>query len=74
MFTGDGESLMLVVSDPMVLNQQIDSFISARQARLKGATKYVDPIERAAQEQAARASKAKKKQPAAPQVNIGRRR
>jgi hypothetical protein len=74
MFTGDGESLMLVVRDPMVLNQQIDGFISARQARLKGGTKYVDPITRAAQDQAAHAARAKKKQPAAPQVNIGRKR
>jgi hypothetical protein len=74
MFTVDGESLMLVVSDPMVLNQQIDSFIAARQARLKGGTKYVDPITRAAQDQASHAARAKKKQPAAPQVNIGRKR
>jgi hypothetical protein len=74
MFTGDGESMMFVVSDPMVLNQQIDGFIAARQARLKGGTKYVDPIQRAAQDQAAHAARAKKKQPAAPQVNIGRKR
>jgi hypothetical protein len=76
MFTGDsdGRILMLVVTDPMVLNQQIDGYISDRQARLKGATKYVDPITRAAQDQAAQAARAKKKQPAAPQVNIGRKR
>jgi hypothetical protein len=74
MFTGDGESVMFVVRDPMVLNQQIDGYISARQARIKGSTKYVDPIERAAQDQAAHAARAKKKQPAAPQVNIGRKR
>jgi hypothetical protein len=70
----DGTSLMLVVSDPMVLNQQIDGYIAARQARMKGGAKYIDPITRAAQDQAAQGARAKKKQPATPQVNIGRKR
>lgn len=81
MFTGTGDSLMFVVEDPMVLNQQIDGFISARQARLKKNTKYLDPIQRAAQEQAARKAQAtkaeqakQKKQRGMPQINLGRKR
>jgi hypothetical protein len=77
MFTATGDSLMLVVKDPMVLNQQIDSQIAARQARLKKESKYLDPIERAAQQQAeraARATKAQKARAAAPQTNLGRKK
>jgi hypothetical protein len=43
------EGLILAVDDPMVLNQEIDGAITARQTRRKGGGRYVDPIERAAQ-------------------------
>ncbi len=50
MFTQDGLSLLLVVEDAMVLNQQIDGAIAARQARLsKSKRGYQDPVERAAE-------------------------
>lgn len=81
MFTGEGGSLMFVVQDPMVLNQQIDGYIAARQARVKKDSKYLDPIERASQMQAKRASmaarqeqKKKQKQRTDPQINLGRKR
>jgi hypothetical protein len=63
MFTADGGSLMFVVKDAMVLNQQIDSYLAARQARLKGDDRYLDPIARAtrAQQQRARQSKPTRK-------------
>jgi len=59
MFTADGGSLMFVVADSMVLNQQIDSKISDRQARVNKTDQYLDPIARAAKEQAS--SKGKRK-------------
>jgi hypothetical protein len=79
MFVSKGDSLMFIVDDPMVLNQQIDGYIAARQSRIKKNTKYLDPIERAAQEQAARAAKATKaekakQKTAQPQINLGKKR
>jgi hypothetical protein len=48
MFTHDGSSLMFVVKDTMILNQQLDGRISAFQSSAnKG--RYLDPIERAIQ-------------------------
>lgn len=47
MFTPDQEGLLLIVKDPMVLNQQIDGAMAARQARLNPSRGYKDPIERA---------------------------
>jgi hypothetical protein len=48
----EGVGLVFVIEEPMVLNQQIDSYITARQARKQSATRgYVDPIERAARAQ-----------------------
>jgi hypothetical protein len=48
MFTADGGSLLLLVRDAMVLNQQIDSARAAYHARLsKQSRGYKDPIERA---------------------------
>jgi hypothetical protein len=52
MFTADGGSLMFVVPDSMVLNQQIDGKISDRQARISKKDRYLDPIARAAEKQA----------------------
>ncbi len=49
MFTRDGESLLFIVDDAMVLNQQIDGAMAARQARRSKRTGYKDPIERAAE-------------------------
>lgn len=46
MFTADGSSLLFIVDDPMLLNQQIDGAMATRQARRKR-TGYKDPIERA---------------------------
>jgi hypothetical protein len=48
MFTHDGNSLMFVVKDAMVLNQQIDGRIAALQASAKKG-KYIDPLARAIQ-------------------------
>lgn len=48
MFTPDGNSLMFVVPDAMVLNQQIDGHVAARMARMKSSDRYLDPVERAA--------------------------
>jgi hypothetical protein len=73
MFTADRRSLMFVVADPMVLNQQIDGYIANRQARIKQKTQYIDPIERAAKEAAERAQRAKKTPPPV-QANVGRKR
>lgn len=51
MFTRDGRnSLLFIVEDAMVLNQQIDGALSARQARYKKRGQYEDPIERAARQ------------------------
>ncbi len=47
MFSGDGGSLLFIVQDAMVLNQQIDGALATRQARHKKRTAYQDPIERA---------------------------
>lgn len=47
MFTPDQEGLLLIVKDPMVLNQQIDGAMAARQARLNKSKSYKDPVERA---------------------------
>ncbi len=58
MFTAEGASLLFVVQDAMVLNQQIDSHLAARQARLKGGDRYLDPIERAAQARQTRSRRA----------------
>jgi hypothetical protein len=50
MFTQDGVSLLFIVEDAMVLNQQIDSATAARQARLSKTQRgYQDPVERAAE-------------------------
>lgn len=46
MFTRDGNSLLLIVKEAMVLNQQIDGRIAALQTSAKQ-SQYVDPIERA---------------------------
>lgn len=73
MFTANRRSLMFVVDDPMVLNQQIDGYIANRQARIQQKTKYIDPIERAAKEAAERAVRAKKTPPPV-QANVGRKR
>lgn len=48
MFTRDGNSLMFIVKDAMVLNQQIDGRIAALQVSAKR-SRYVDPLERAVQ-------------------------
>jgi hypothetical protein len=51
MFTRDGRnSLLFIVENAMVLNQQIDGALSARQARYKKRGQYEDPIERAVQQ------------------------
>jgi hypothetical protein len=48
----EGVGLVFIIEEPMVLNQQIDSYITARQARKQSATRgYVDPIERAVRAQ-----------------------
>jgi hypothetical protein len=60
MFTNNGSSLLFVVKDAMVLNQQIDAYISARMARQKGQGRYLDPVERAAQMQMQRARQSAK--------------
>lgn len=46
MFTRDGNSLMFIVRDAMVLNQQIDGRLAALQVSAKQ-SQYVDPLERA---------------------------
>ncbi len=52
MFTPDKTSLLFIIEDAMLLNQQIDSAIAARHARRSGqARAYKDPIERAAEAQ-----------------------
>jgi hypothetical protein len=53
MFLGEkGKGLLFVVEEPMILNQQIDALITARQERVRKHKRgYVDPIERAAQAQ-----------------------
>ncbi len=56
MFTADSNSLMFVVKDAIVLNQQIDGYLAARQSRQKGENRYLDPIERAARMQRQRAA------------------
>lgn len=60
MFTNNGNSLLFVVNDAMVLNQQIDAYISARLARQKGQGRYLDPVERAAMMQQQRARQSAK--------------
>ncbi len=60
MFTDNGNSLLFVVEDAMVLNQQIDNFMTARIARQKGEGRYLDPVERAAQMQQQRYKQATK--------------
>ena len=47
MFTREGQSLLFVVEDGMVLNQQIDGALAARHARYNTDSQYQDPIERA---------------------------
>lgn len=52
MFTPDGQSLLLVVEKPMLLNQQIDGAMTERHARLtRGKRGYQDPIDRAMAQQ-----------------------
>ncbi|MBN1428323.1 MAG: hypothetical protein JXB07_08055 [Anaerolineae bacterium] len=46
MFTRDGDSLLFVVKDAMILNQQIDGRIAALQANAKKG-QYLDPLARA---------------------------
>lgn len=48
MFTHDGNSLMFIVKDAMVLNQQIDGRLATFQSNARRA-QYIDPIERAVQ-------------------------
>ncbi|MBN1310875.1 MAG: hypothetical protein JXB30_05585 [Anaerolineae bacterium] len=48
MFTHDGNSLLFVVKDAMVLNQQIDGRLAALQSSAKKG-RYVDPLARAIQ-------------------------
>ena len=48
MFTRDGNNLLFVVKDAMVLNQQIDGRIAALQANAKKG-QYIDPLARAIQ-------------------------
>lgn len=50
MFGREGDSLMLIVPDAMILNQQIDSQVALLQARSKQ-SQYLDPLERAVQQQ-----------------------
>lgn len=50
MFTRDGRSLLFIVEHAMVLNQQIDGALSARQTRYKKRGQYEDPIKRAARQ------------------------
>ncbi len=50
MFTRDGASLLLIVEQPMLLNQQIDAAMTQRHARLTQERRaYRDPIDRAMQ-------------------------
>ncbi|HLV44193.1 MAG TPA: hypothetical protein VKY39_04515 [Aggregatilineales bacterium] len=51
LFTPDRKSLLFIVEDAMLLNQQIDSAMAAWQARVRGRDRYEDPIERAARMQ-----------------------
>ncbi len=48
MFTSDRGSLLFVVQDAILLNQQIDARLLARQMRSKDKAGYLDPVERAA--------------------------
>jgi hypothetical protein len=48
MFSRDGDSLLLVVREAMILNQQIDGRIAALQSNAKK-SQYVDPLARAIQ-------------------------
>lgn len=48
MFNHDGNSLMFVVKDAMMLNQQIDGRLAAFQSSAKK-SQYLDPLERAIQ-------------------------
>jgi len=50
MFSSSGTALMLVVTDAMVLNQQIDGRVAVLQAQSKQ-SQYLDPLERAVQQQ-----------------------
>lgn len=50
MFTRDGASLLFIVEQPMLLNQQIDAAMTQRHARLTQEQRvYKDPIDRAMQ-------------------------
>ncbi len=50
LFTRDGTSLLFIVEQPMLLNQQIDAAITQRHARLtQDRRAYRDPIDRAMQ-------------------------
>jgi hypothetical protein len=52
MFSGDGDNLMIVVRDAMIFNQQVDGRIADVLQRSKQQqSRYVDPLERAAQAQ-----------------------
>lgn len=51
LFTPDRKSLLFIVEEAMLLNQQIDSAMAAWQARVRGRDRYEDPIERAARMQ-----------------------
>jgi hypothetical protein len=46
MFTGTGDGLLFIVEEPMVLNQQLDTAVTAKQSDKQG-SRYKDPIERA---------------------------
>ena len=48
MFTQEGGSLLLIVDDAMLLNQQIDAALIARKTRLDRKGGYQDPVKRAA--------------------------
>jgi len=52
MFTSDGDSLMIVVRDAMVFNQQLDGRMSGlQQAKKQEQSRYLDPLQRATQAQ-----------------------
>jgi hypothetical protein len=46
MFTGTKDGLLFIVEKPMVLNQQLDTAVTAKQSDKQG-SRYKDPIERA---------------------------
>lgn len=46
MFTGTGDGLLFIVERSMVLNQQLDTAVTAKQSDKQG-SRYKDPIERA---------------------------